>query len=244
MLNRRRFLSTMSASLIAVLLATAPALATDYRSSTRADLIAGIRAYRAELDRLVEFHVAAVSRAGADLEKRRELLARGLVTRRDIEESERALEAAEAKLAGTRREMVVADRSLSEALAETAETPPSVVQPPSIAQPPGIAPKPPAPSRQAPQKSAQRQPVPRLAWASADKPNMPARLRTGSLSPGAVFNVVEKSVYVLLSATSAHGVRSKSTVSQGSAVAVTPRVALTNCHVLEGNTERIGKYVG
>jgi multidrug resistance efflux pump len=97
---------------LAVLLATVPALATDYRSSTRADLIAAIHAYRAALDRLVEFHVAAVSRAGADVEKRRELMARGLVARRELEESERALEAAEAKLAGTRREMVVADRSL------------------------------------------------------------------------------------------------------------------------------------
>jgi S1-C subfamily serine protease len=29
--------------------------------------------------------------------------------------------------------------------------------------------------------------------------------------------------------------RTKSNVSQGSAVAVTPRIALTNCHVLEGN---------
>ena len=65
---------------------------------------------------------------------------------------------------------------------------------------------------------------------------MPARIRTGDLSPGAVFNAVEKSVYVLLSSTSAHSLRSKSPVSQGSAVAVTPRIALTNCHVLEGNT--------
>jgi hypothetical protein len=121
---------------LAVLLATAPALATDYRSSTRADLIAAIHAYRAALDRLVEFHVAAVSRATSDLEKRRELLARGLVARRELEESERALETAEAKLAGTRREMVVADHSLAEALVEDLPAP---SRPPGRPAPPGLA---------------------------------------------------------------------------------------------------------
>jgi S1-C subfamily serine protease len=64
---------------------------------------------------------------------------------------------------------------------------------------------------------------------------MPSKLRTGSSSPDAVFSSVEKSVYVLISAPSEHSLRTKSNVSQGSAVAVTPRIALTNCHVLEGN---------
>lgn len=104
--------------LLAVFLLAAPALATDDRSSTRADLIAAIVAYRAALDRLVEFHAAAVSRAAGNVEKRRELLARGLVARRELEESERAFEMAEAKLAGTRREIIVTDHSLAEALIE------------------------------------------------------------------------------------------------------------------------------
>ena len=103
---------------LAVLLLAAPALATDYRNSVRADLLAAIHAYRAALDRVAEFNVAAVSRAAADVEKRRELLSGGLIARRELEESERALEVAEAKLAGTRREMVVADHSLAEALIE------------------------------------------------------------------------------------------------------------------------------
>ena len=46
-------------------LLTAPAYATDYRSSTRSDLVAAIRAYRAALVRVLEFNVAAVERAAA-----------------------------------------------------------------------------------------------------------------------------------------------------------------------------------
>lgn len=128
--------------LLAVLLLTAPAVATDYRSATRADLIAAIHAYRAALERVVEFQAAAVSRAAGDVDKRRELLARGLVARRELEESERALETAEAKLAGTRREMIVADHSLAEALIED---PPPLSRP----TPPG---RPSPPDRLAPER--------------------------------------------------------------------------------------------
>ena len=116
--------------ILAIVLALAPAsFATDPRSSSRADLIAAIRAYRAALDRLSEYHVVAVKRATAEVEKRRDLLAKGIVSRRELEDSERAMEASENKLSTTRREMVVADQSLAEAMIE----PP----PPSRPAPPG-----------------------------------------------------------------------------------------------------------
>jgi hypothetical protein len=110
--------------LAALLVLASASSATDWRSATRADLVAALQAYRAALDRLVEFHVAAVDRATVDVEKRRDFLARGLIARRELEESERALDAAQAKLAGTRREMVVAEHSLSEALIEDPPPPP------------------------------------------------------------------------------------------------------------------------
>ena len=102
---------------LALILATAPvAFADDQRPSARADLIAAIRAYQAALERLVVFHEAAVARAATNVEQRRELLARGIVSRREVEDSERQLASAQAKLADTRREMVVTDHSLVEAL--------------------------------------------------------------------------------------------------------------------------------
>jgi len=103
--------------ILVVLLGLAPASpAADQRASARADLIAAIRAYQAALERLVVFHEAAVTRAATQVEQRRELLARGIVSRREVEDSERALASAQAKLAETRREMVVTDHSLVEAL--------------------------------------------------------------------------------------------------------------------------------
>lgn len=216
---RRVLLSIVALSLIAA----PPSFAADSKlSSSRADLIAAILAYRSSLDRLLEFHTVAVKRATAEVEKRRDLFAHGTITQREVEESERALEVAESKLSATRREMAANDQALAEAMGE----------PRPSTEPP------PAPPRQAPplQKSTQRPSSPLLAWATAKKPSMPTQLRTGSLSPEAVFNAVEKSVYVLVSSTSAARVRPKPAVTQGSAVAVTPRIALTNCHVLEGNT--------
>ena len=107
---------------LGLILASA-AFAADSRTSSRADLVSAILSYRAALDRLWEFHVAAVSRAAAEVEKRRDLYARGIVSRRELEESERALEVAEGKMAGTRREMVVADQSLAEAMIEPPSLP-------------------------------------------------------------------------------------------------------------------------
>ena len=110
-------------ALVAVL--TSASSATDVKTSSRDDLISAILAYRSALDRLWEFHVMAVKRASADVEKRRDLLARGIVSRRELEESERELEVAEGKLSSTRREMVMADQSLAEALIE----PPTPLRP-------------------------------------------------------------------------------------------------------------------
>jgi S1-C subfamily serine protease len=77
--------------------------------------------------------------------------------------------------------------------------------------------------------------LPPVSWAGVKQPSMPSNVHTGSSSPDAVFSSVEKSVYLLISAPSEHSLRTKSNLSQGSAVAVSPRIALTNCHVLEGN---------
>ena len=114
-------------SIVALVLIAAPAsFATDSKlSSSRDDLVASILAYRSALDRLWEFHVVAVKRATEEVEKRRDLLARGIVSRRELEESERALEVAEGKMSATRREMVVADQSLAEAMIE----PPALPRP-------------------------------------------------------------------------------------------------------------------
>lgn len=105
--------------------------------------------------------------------------------------------------------------------------------PPLAAQPtPPQAPPPPTP----PQESAQpADAVPALAWVGTAKPPMPKILGQTPLPPDVLFNSAEKSVYVLVSATNLQSVLTQANTRQGSAVAVTPRIALTNCHVIHKN---------
>ena len=108
-------------ALLAIALVTMPAsLAADEAVPGRAELIALIRDYRAALESVLGFDEAAVERAARETEKRRELLARAIVSRRELQESERVLAAAEAKLAETRWRIREAEYTLSEALAAEA----------------------------------------------------------------------------------------------------------------------------
>jgi S1-C subfamily serine protease len=75
---------------------------------------------------------------------------------------------------------------------------------------------------------------PLLQWSGVQKPEMPSQMRSGASAPDALFAVLEKSVYVLLSGPTLDIVKG-GRAKQGSAVAISSRVALTNCHVLEGN---------
>jgi S1-C subfamily serine protease len=63
---------------------------------------------------------------------------------------------------------------------------------------------------------------------------MPSQTRSGATPPDALFSVLEKSVYVLLSGPSVQSLKAGAG-KQGSAVAVSSSIALTNCHVLQGN---------
>jgi hypothetical protein len=115
---RRVLLAIVALSMAAAPAAFAASAVDSKLSASRADLVAAILAYRSALDRLWEFHVMAVKRASDEVQKRRDLLERGIVSRRELEDSERALEAAEAKMSATRREMIVTDQSLAEAMIE------------------------------------------------------------------------------------------------------------------------------
>lgn len=83
----------------------------------------------------------------------------------------------------------------------------------------------------APDKAAQ----PRLITADPEplRPQVVADLpSTAPPSAAAVFKTAEQSVYVLYAAASANDVLTGTGIVQGSAVALTPHLALTNCHVV------------
>jgi hypothetical protein len=67
------------------------------------------RRYRASLDALLPYHEAAEGRAAAEVERRRALLAQGLLAATDVEAAERALDVARATAGRTRAAILEAD---------------------------------------------------------------------------------------------------------------------------------------
>jgi hypothetical protein len=107
-------------ALVLALLAVAPQTGGALESqsdldSARAAQAEAARRYRASLDALVPLHEAAVARAAADVERRRALLAQGLIARIDVEAAERALAEARATEARTQEAIREADVLVAEA---------------------------------------------------------------------------------------------------------------------------------
>src|SRR5262245_2085674 len=99
------------------------------------DVIETTREYREALERVLGFRVQDVDRASRVMDQRRELYVRGIVSRREFEAAERALDDAQAKLAETQQQIAQADHALAEALVAAA-SPPAPPSPPSPASPP------------------------------------------------------------------------------------------------------------
>jgi hypothetical protein len=120
-------------ALVLTLLAVAPQTGGALESPSdlddaRAAQAEAARRYRASLDVLVPLHEAAVTRATDDVERRRALLAQGLIARADVEAAERALAEARATAARTHEAIREADGLVAEAEAvrEIAALPPAV----------------------------------------------------------------------------------------------------------------------
>ncbi len=113
------------ATLAAPAAATAAAPATEL-GRARAEQARAAREYRASLERAAHFQSDAVERAARTAQSRRELFATGLISRLELETSERDLAAAEAALAETRRHMAESEALIAEAEAavELASLPP------------------------------------------------------------------------------------------------------------------------
>lgn len=77
--------------------------------------------------------------------------------------------------------------------------------------------------------------VPARTWVDTAKPPMPGTVSQPPLPPDILFKSVQKAVYVLMSAANLQSILAQTNTTQGSAVAVTPRIALTNCHVIHKN---------
>ena len=99
----------------AVLVATLLLAALAAPAARGGPLLDTAREYRASLERLLPYQEAVVERAGTRLERGRELLAKGFVAPREVEELARALDEARARVERTRTEMGQADALVREA---------------------------------------------------------------------------------------------------------------------------------
>lgn len=82
------------------------------------DLVAASQAYKTTLEKLLALQEGDVKAASETVERRKALVEQQIVSKRELEESERALGAAQAKVTETRRQMMEADQLIAEATAE------------------------------------------------------------------------------------------------------------------------------
>jgi hypothetical protein len=119
---RWRAASVLAAALVAALLATSvsaadrPAPAPPSAAGARAsEVIATLADYRAKLEALVPIYEADLARAIEKREQWRELLGRGIISRKEFETTETAVAATQHKLEDTRRAIAEADHAMVEA---------------------------------------------------------------------------------------------------------------------------------
>jgi hypothetical protein len=119
---RRRAASILAAALVAALLAgpapaaDRPAAAAPSAAGTRvSEVIATLADYRAKLDALIPIYEQELARAIEKREQWRELLGRGIISRKEFEATETAAAATQQKLENTRRSIAEADHAMVEA---------------------------------------------------------------------------------------------------------------------------------
>jgi hypothetical protein len=80
-----------------------------------ADIVVTLREYRAALEKLLAIYEANLAKVKDQREQRQELYNREIISRRELEDAERAVTDAQAKVDGTRREMAAVDHAMAEA---------------------------------------------------------------------------------------------------------------------------------
>lgn len=85
-------------------------------AKVREDLVTATKQYKESLEKLLPYEDQRVKNATDTLEKRKSLLAQGIVSKREVEDSERQLADAQSKLAETQKKMAEADSMMAEAM--------------------------------------------------------------------------------------------------------------------------------
>ena len=91
---------------------------TDRVAQAKADVIVAANDYKKSLESLLKLQEDEVKIAADNVERRKELLAQNIIAKKELEDTQRALEAAQARVADTKRQMGDADNLIAEAKAE------------------------------------------------------------------------------------------------------------------------------
>jgi Outer membrane efflux protein len=97
---------------------TTPAESTNELSKLRDEYIGATKEYKASLQKLLDLYRADVHKAEQKVKQVQQLLAEGLVSKREVEQSERALEEAKLKVSGAEQQMANADTQIAQVLLE------------------------------------------------------------------------------------------------------------------------------
>lgn len=120
-MTSRRGPAVLLVACLLLLLLPAVALAADVPLTSAelrqraADIVATLREYRASLEKLLAIYEPILAKAKEQRDQRQELYNREIISRRELEDAERAVTDAQAKVDGTRREIAAADHAIAEA---------------------------------------------------------------------------------------------------------------------------------
>jgi len=107
------------AALLLILLLAGPALAADAPAPSVAqragEVVTALTDYRAKLEALLPLYEQELARATEQREQRRELLERGIISRKEFEATEAVVQKAHAKIEDTHRAVADVDHALAEA---------------------------------------------------------------------------------------------------------------------------------
>jgi hypothetical protein len=87
-------------------------------AKAKADVVAAANDYKASLEKLLALQENDVKTASDIVEKRKELLDQAIISKKELEESERILAAARDKVAETKKQIGESDNLIAEASAE------------------------------------------------------------------------------------------------------------------------------
>jgi len=90
---------------------------SEEQKKTRENLVSASKEYKASLEKLLLFEEANAKNAADLVEKRKTLLDQGVISKKELEDSERILADAQAKVDHTHKQLAEADNMVAEALA-------------------------------------------------------------------------------------------------------------------------------